>query len=231
MDSKFIDISQIIEIFPKLLENLSVTLYISITSLVFGLLLGLVLTVMQGSKRLLIRGTASIYIDVMRSTPLLLLIFLVFFGSKVLLTQLGVSQRLFSDSFFAILAITLGMSAYFSEMMRSAYNSVDKGQLEAINSLAIPVVGGFIRIILPQATIIAIPNLGNLMINIVKLTSLVSLIGIVDVFGRAKKISNSNYGVNQLEAFISVIIIYWIINVLIDVAMKFLEKKYRYLLD
>ncbi|MCG8157551.1 ABC transporter permease subunit [Brenneria goodwinii] len=231
MDSKFIDISQIIEIFPKLLENLSVTLYISITSLVFGLLLGLVLTVMQGSKRLLIKGTALIYIDVMRSTPLLLLIFLVFFGSKVLLTQLGISQRLFSDGFFAILAITLGMSAYFSEMMRSAYNSVDKGQLEAINSLAIPVVGGFIRIILPQATIIAIPNLGNLMINIVKLTSLVSLIGIVDVFGRAKKISNSNYGVNQLEAFISVIIIYWIINVLIDVAMKFLEKKYRYLLD
>ncbi|QTF07857.1 amino acid ABC transporter permease [Brenneria izadpanahii] len=231
MESKFIDTSQIIEIFPKLLENLSVTLYISITSLVFGLLLGLLLTMMQGSKRLLLKATASIYIDVMRSTPLLLLIFLVFFGSKVLLSQLGISQRLFSDSFFAILAITLGMSAYFSEMMRSAYNSVDKGQLEAINSLAIPVFGGFIRIILPQATIIAIPNLGNLMINIVKLTSLVSLIGIVDVFGRAKKISNSNYGVNQLEAFICVIIIYWLINVLIDVAMKFLEKKYRYLLD
>ncbi|MDX5629101.1 MULTISPECIES: ABC transporter permease subunit [unclassified Brenneria] len=231
MESRFIDISEIIEIFPKLLENLSVTLYISITSLVFGLLLGLLLTVMQGSQRIVIKSAALIYIDVMRSTPLLLLIFLVFFGSKVFLSQLGVSQRLFSDSFLAILAITLGMSAYFSEMMRSAYNAVDKGQLEAINSLAIPVFGGFFRIILPQATIIAIPNLGNLMINIVKLTSLVSLIGIVDVFGRAKKISNSNYGVNQLEAFISVIIIYWIINVLIDVAMKFIEKKYRYLLD
>ncbi|MCG8708278.1 ABC transporter permease subunit [Brenneria sp. 4F2] len=231
MASRFIDVSEIIEIFPKLLENLSVTLYISIASLVLGLLLGLLLTVMQESQRGVIRRSALIYIDVMRSTPLLLLIFLVFFGSKVFLSQLGVSQRLFSDSFLAIVAITLGMSAYFSEMMRSAYRAVDKGQLEAINSLAIPVFGGFLRIILPQATVIAIPNLGNLMINIVKLTSLVSLIGIVDVFGRAKKISNSNYGVNQLEAFISVIIIYWIINVLIDVAMKFLEKKYRYLLD
>lgn len=231
MESKFIDLSEVITILPKLLENLSVTLSISIASLLLGLLLGLLLTLMQESPRALLRVLAKIYIDVMRSTPLLLLIFLVFFGSKVILAQLGVSHRLFSDSVLAILAITLGMSAYFSEMMRSAYHAVDKGQLEAINSLAIPVWGGFLRIILPQATIIAIPNLGNLMINIVKLTSLVSLIGIVDVFGRAQKISNSSYGANQLEAFISVILIYWGINVVIDVSMKLLERRYRYLLN
>lgn len=230
MENKLIDWSQVGQIFSKLLQNLPTTLYISLASLILGLLLGLLLTLMLASQRKVVAFIGKRLVDLLRSTPLLLLLFLIFFGTKLLLISSNISPNLFSSSVLAILAIGLGMSAYFAEMMYSSYQAVDKGQLEAIQSLAIPRYIGFIRIILPQATIIAIPNLGNLMINIVKLTSLVSLIGIVDIFGRAQKISNNNYGINQLEAFIAVILIYWIINVAIDLSMRLLQKRYQYLI-
>lgn len=230
MKNTFIDWDQITQIFPKLLVNLPTTLYISISATIIGLFIGFLLTLMLESRIKTVQFIGKRIIDILRSTPFLLLIFLIFFSAKTLLSALNLSTKLLSDSSLAILAIGFGMSAYFSEMMHSSYKAIDKGQLEAIYSLAMPSYIGFFRIILPQAMIVAIPNLGNLMINIVKTTSLVSLIGIVDIFGKAQKISNNNYGIYQLEAYISVILIYWIINVIIDVSMRLLEKKYRYLI-
>lgn len=230
MKNTFIDWDQITQIFPKLLVNLPTTLYISISATIIGLFIGFLLTLMLESRIKTVQFIGKRIIDILRSTPFLLLIFLIFFSAKTLLSALNLSTKLLSDSSLAILAIGFGMSAYFSEMMHSSYKAIDKGQLEAIYSLGMPSYIGFFRIILPQAIIVAIPNLGNLMINIVKTTSLVSLIGIVDIFGKAQKISNNNYGIYQLEAYISVILIYWIINVIIDVSMRLLEKKYRYLI-
>jgi cystine transport system permease protein/L-cystine transport system permease protein len=87
---------------------------------------------------------------------------------------------------FAILSISVGISPYFAEMMRSAWNAVDIGQKEAIR-VEYSLAHGIARVIFPQGLIIAIPNFGNLLINLVKMTSLVNIIGIVDIFGRAQK--------------------------------------------
>lgn len=230
MNQTLIDWELVGQIVLKLLHNLPTTLYIALFSLFLGLFLGLLLTLMLAHKTKIIRFMGKRLVDILRSTPMLLMIYLIFYGSKVVFKSSGISVTLLSNETLAIIALGLGMSAYFAEMMHSSYQAVDKGQLEAINSLTIPKYVGFIRIILPQVIVIAIPNLGNLMINIIKLTSLVSLIGIVDIFGRAQKISNNNYGLNQLEAFVSVILIYWLINVLINIAMKSLEKRYQYLI-
>ncbi|MCL5500878.1 ABC transporter permease subunit [Escherichia coli] len=218
-------------IVPKLLENLPVTLGITLASLVLGLALGLVATALQFSHSSLLRLLAKVYTDVLRGAPLALLILLFFFGGKLILSALELPALLISDTTFAILSISVGISPYFAEMMRSAWNAVDVGQKEAIRSLNIPWHIGIARIIFPQGLIIAIPNFGNLLINLVKMTSLVNIIGIVDIFGRAQKISQNSYGAKQVAAFISVILIYWLLNMIIFYLTSRIEKKYQYLLE
>ncbi|EHD20227.1 MULTISPECIES: ABC transporter permease subunit [Brenneria] len=231
MNNAVINVDEIFIIIPKLLHNMDVTLYISIVSLLISLLGGLFFVALQEQKNRTIQKIVTGYLDVMRGSPLILLILLFFYGGKLILSELGISPQAISDNVFAILSISASMSAYFAEMMRSAYHAVDQGQKEAISSLNIPPFLGLIRIIFPQGLIIAIPNLGNLLINIVKMTSLINIIGIIDIFGRAQKISQNSYGVKQAEAFISVVLIYWAINVLIFAVMKALEKRYRHILN
>lgn len=218
-------------IVPKLLENLPVTLGITLASLLLGMAFGLVAVVLQFSRSLLLRWLAKAYTDVLRGAPLALLILLFFFGGKLILSALELPALLISDTTFAILSISVGISPYFAEMMRSAWNAVDVGQKEALRSLNIPWHIGIAHVIFPQGLIIAIPNFGNLLINLVKMTSLVNIIGIVDIFGRAQKISQNSYGAKQVAAFISVILVYWLLNMIIFYLTSRIEKKYQYLLE
>lgn len=218
-------------IVPKLLENLPVTLGITLASLLLGLALGLVAAVLQFSRSSLLSWLAKAYTDVLRGAPLALLILLFFFGGKLILSAFELPALLISDMTFAILSISVGISPYFAEMLRSAWNAVDAGQKEALRSLNIPWYIGIAHVIFPQGLIIAIPNFGNLLINLVKMTSLVNIIGIVDIFGRAQKISQNSYGAKQVAAFISVILIYWLLNVIIFYLTTRIEKKYQYLLE
>ena len=146
------------------------------------------------------------------------------------MTALALPPLWISDTTFAVLSISVSISPYFAEMMRSAWRAVDSGQKEAIISLNIPwhqEYGGLFS----QGLIIAIPVFGNLLINLVKMTSLVNIIGIVDIFGRAQKISQNSYGAKQVAAFISVIIVYWVLNSIILYFTTRIEKKYQFLLE
>ena len=226
-----VSLDDLLFIVPKLLENLPVTLGITFASLLLGLGLGLMAAILQFSRWSLLRLLAKAYTDVLRGAPLALLILLFFFGGKLILAALALPPRLFSDTTFAIVSISVGISPYFAEMMRSAWNAVDVGQKEALRSLNIPWYIGIQHVIFPQGLIIAIPNFGNLLINLVKMTSLVNIIGIVDIFGRAQKISQNSYGAKQVAAFISVILIYWLLNMIIFYLTRRIEKKYQYLLE
>ena len=218
-------------ILPKLLENLPVTLGIALASLLLGLTIALPIVVLQFSRIKPLRAAANGYTDILRGAPLALLILLFFFGGKLILPALSLPPLLISDTTFAILSISVSISPYFAEMMRSAWGAVDSGQKEAITSLNIPWHTGLLRIIFPQGFIIAVPVFGNLLINLVKMTSLVNIIGIVDVFGRAQKISQNSYGAKQVAAFISVIIVYWVLNSFILYLTTRIEKKYQFLLE
>lgn len=231
MNSSLFSLDDLYQIVPKLLENLPITLGITGASLVIGLALGLATAILQFNKRQWLRKFAKAYTDIMRGAPLALLILLFFYGGKLLLNAAGLEPRSISDTTFAVLSIAVGMSPYFAEMLRSAWNAVDRGQKEAIQSLNIPYPIGVLRIIFPQGLIIALPNFGNLLINLIKMTSLVNIIGIVDIFGRAQKIAQNSYGAKQVAAFISVIIIYWALNVAIYFLTQRIEKRYRYLLE
>lgn len=215
-------------ILPKLLENLPVTLGITLASLLLGLTIALLIVLLQFSRFKPLSAVADGYTDILRGAPLALLILLFFFGGKLILTALALW---ISDTTFAVLSISVSISPYFAEMMRSAWRAVDTGQKEAIISLNIPWHKGMLRIIFPQGLIIAIPVFGNLLINLVKMTSLVNIIGIVDIFGRAQKISQNSYGAKQVAAFISVIIVYWVLNSIILYFTTRIEKKYQFLLE
>lgn len=226
-----LSLDDLLFIVPKLLENLSVTLGITFASLLLGLALGLLAAVLQFSRSLLFRLLAKAYTDVLRGAPLALLILLFFFGGKLILSVLELPATLISDTTFAILSISVGISPYFAEMMRSAWNAVDIGQKEALRSLNIPWHIGILHVIFSARTDYCHPNFGNLLINLVKMTSLVNIIGIVDIFGRAQKISQNSYGAKQVAAFISVILIYWLLNIIIFYLTSRIEKKYQYLLE
>ena len=161
-------------ILPKLLENLPVTLGITLASLLLGLTIALLIVLLQFSRFKPLSAVANGYTDILRGAPLALLILLFFFGGKLILTALALPPLWISDTTFAVLSISVSISPYFAEMMRSAWRAVDTGQKEAIISLNIPWHKGMLRIIFPQGLIIAIPVFGNLLINLVKMTSLVN---------------------------------------------------------
>ena len=109
-----------------------------------------------------------------------------------------------------------------SEVIRSAYESVDKGQFEAAVSVGLSPFQAYRRIVFPQAFVVAIPNFGNSLLELIKEGSLAYTIGLIDVMGKANLIIASNYNAHALEIYLALSIIYWIISIVIEqVFLKF----------
>lgn len=146
-------------IVPRLLENLPVTLGITLASLLLGLTIALLIVLLQFSRFKPLSAAAKGYTDILRGAPLALLILLFFFGGKLILTALALPPLWISDTTFAVLSISVSISPYFAEMMRSAWRAVDSGQKEAIISLNIPWHKGIRRIIFPRDLLLLFPSL------------------------------------------------------------------------
>jgi L-cystine transport system permease protein len=132
-----------------------------------------------------------------------------------------------SPIIFAIAAFALHSAAFLSEVMRSAYLAVGKGQQEAAYSVGMNSFQAFRRIILPQAFGIALPNLGNNLIILLKETSLAFSIGITDIMGRVTIIMGNNFGANQFQIYTIISLMYWGICVLLETGTHYLENTYK----
>lgn len=196
------------------------TLYLLGFSLLYGLVIGFVLALMQLRGGRVLAKIAHGYISLMRGIPSLVLIFLLFMG----LPQLVPSLAKLPKSTFILVAMTLISSANLGEMMRASYLAVEHGQTEAALSAGMTEKQALLRIVLPQAIAIAVPNLGNNIISIFKETALAFSIGTMDLMGRATTISQSNYGATRLEVYISVAIIYWVICLLLQLLSGIVER-------
>ncbi|BBI33306.1 amino acid ABC transporter permease [Cohnella abietis] len=217
----------ILEVIPKLLKALPFTLVIVALSLAFGLLLALLLTAARlGSSRIL-RLLATWYISFIRGTPALVQLFLVFYGLPQVVKLIGIDINSWDKAIFAIITFSLNGSAFLSEIMRSSYLAVDRGQQEAAFSVGMTSMQAFRRIMLPQAFAVALPNLGNSAISLIKETSLAFTIGVVDIMGRAQIISIRSNGVNQLELYIAIALIYWVLCYGIEKGVARLEKIFK----
>lgn len=221
--NKIFDINCVFHFIPLILKTLPLTLYIMILSLIFGLILGLVVTAMKLSKNIVVKTIANAYVAFIRGTPPLLQLFLVFYALPPLLAKIGIDINNLDKTVFAIITFTLNCAAFMSEIMRSAYLAVDRRQHEAALSVGMTNFQMVQRIILPQAFAIAIPSLGNITISLLKETSYVFTIGVIDILGKAKLIGADGYGVRQLEAFIAVALIYWVMSILIEKSIALYE--------
>ncbi|PHK50253.1 amino acid ABC transporter permease [Staphylococcus edaphicus] len=214
-----------LDLFNQVLQQLPLTLLMVMISLVFALILGFTLATIRIQQIKLLSSIVSIYISFIRSTPLLLQLFLVYFALPQLLLIVHIDINHFSRLFFVILAFTLHTGAYLSEIIRAGYQSVDYQQIEAGLSIGLTYPRILKEIILPQALRNSIPNLTTQIIELVKDTSLAFTIGIIDMMGQVKLIIGNNYGLGMLEVYIVISIVYWMIALVIQGIFTFIDKR------
>ncbi|CAB1252105.1 amino acid ABC transporter permease [Clostridium sp. MT-14] len=230
---KIFDFTYMVKCIPKLIPYLSATMMVTVISMLFGLLVGFFIAIVKIYKISVLRQIAMVYVSFVRGTPLLVQLYLIYFGMPKFLYFFQIKYGWFENinvnvippEYYAILAFSVNLGAYLSETIRSSIEAVDRGQFEAANSIGMSQAQIMLKIVLPQALIVAIPNLGNTLISTVKDTSLIFMIGIVDIMGEAKIIGAR--GLAFFEIYIAVSIIYWFICIILEKCLNLLEKRSR----
>ena len=222
------DIDLMISSFPKLLNATLITLKLLSLSLIFGLILGLIFSTMRLSKNLIINKFAYGYSYFFRGTPLLVQIFIIYFGFGQLefIRESFLWIILKEPYWCAIIAFALNTGAYTSEILRSAFQTIKEGLIEAGESLGIRSKVIFFKIKLPIAIRQSLPAYGNEIILMLKGTSLASTVTLMDVTGVAKYIISTTF--KPIEVFIVAGGIYLFLTFLVHNLIKYLEKKYSY---
>ena len=198
-----------------LLLGLKITLQISLISLFFALIIGLVTAVFRLSNSFVARGLAVIYLETSRNTPLLIQIFFIYF---VLGPMLGLDRMV-----AAILALSLFEGAYASEIFRSGIQSVDRGQVEAASSLGLTTFATYRHIIIPQAIRTVLPPLTSQAISLVKDSALVSTIAIYDLTMQGQALIAESY--LTFEIWFTVAAMYLSITLFLSVVVGIMEKR------
>lgn len=213
----------------EILRGLAVTVQLAIVALAFGLVIGLIVAWASLSSNRLLRWAGFGYSTIMRGLPELLTLFVIYNGVGMLLNA---AQKLFlpesspiNFSPFAAGVIALGMvfGAFAGEVLRGAFNALERGQSEAGQAVGMSVVQVFLRIKLPQAWRFALPGLGNLWINLLKDTALVSIIALDDLM-RMTKVA---VGVTKLPFtfYVAAALIYWALCLCSEIGLSKLEAR------
>jgi len=222
------DIGLIATSFPKLLSAAVVTLKLLSLSLLFGIFIGLLFAILRLNKNPLINKFAYGYSYVFRGTPLLVQIFIIYYGlGQIEYFRSTFLWVIFKEPYWcAIIAFSLNTGAYTSEILRSAFQTIKPGIIEAGKSLGISNKIIFYKIQIPVAIRQSLPAYGNEIILMMKGTSLASTVTLMDITGVAKHIVSTTY--KPLEVFILAGCIYLFMTFLIHNLIKFLEKKYSF---
>ncbi|MGG5171745.1 amino acid ABC transporter permease [Pseudarthrobacter sp. J1738] len=201
---------------PILLGAVQGTIPLTLASFVVGLVLALVVALMRLSSNKLLSGLARIYVSIIRGTPLLVQLFVIFYG----LPSLGIKLEPWPS---AIIAFSLNVGGYAAEIIRAAILSVPKGQWEAGHTIGMSPALTLRRVILPQAARVSVPPLSNTFISLVKDTSLASLILVTELFRNAQQIAafSQEFMILYLEAAL----VYWVICLVLSSGQSWLEKR------
>lgn len=225
------DIKLVFTQIPELLKYLPVTLEIAVISILFGLLLALLIALIKIKKIRVLSQLVAIYVSFVRGTPLLVQLYLSFYGIPTILRYINYAYGTdynvnnIPAMVFVLIAFAINESAYNSENIRAAIQSVDKGQIEAAQSLGMTSFQTLRRVIVPEALIVALPTLGNSFINLIKATSLAFVASVVEMTAQGKILAGANY--RYFEMYVSLAIIYWLVTIVIEKLLAVLEKKVR----
>ncbi|MFS0778194.1 amino acid ABC transporter permease [Neobacillus sp. 3P2-tot-E-2] len=223
---KAFDIMLIFKFIPTLIHYLGVTLEILAASIILGLVLGIAAAIPRLFKIPLLNQLVIIYVSFIRGTPILIQLFLVFYGvPAVLMLLFSIDITRMDAIYFVIITYAISNGAGFSEIFRAAIRAVDYGQTEAAYSVGMTSRQNFFRIVLPQAVRIAFPNMANSVIGSLKDTSLAFTIGVMDMMGRGDTLIAAT--AHALEVYISLSIIYYMIVVMFEKIFSKLEKYFN----
>lgn len=211
-----LDYSVIISKFPTLLEGCWVTLEISFFSLLLGMIFGIAGALCRISSNPLLTSIAFFYVWIIRGTPVMVQLFILYFG----LPQLGIKL---SSMTAGILGLAINTGAYITEIIRAGIQAVDKGQMEAALSVGMNYRQAMVRIIGPQATKICIPPLVNQFIMTLKNSSIVSLVTITELFRTGEQIIYTTF--RSFEVYTIIAVLYLIMNSVFMVIADNLEKR------
>ncbi|NMZ58152.1 cystine ABC transporter permease [Pseudomonas nitroreducens] len=201
---------------PFLLKGAIFTVVLSVGGMFFGLLLGFVLALMRLYGFTAVRWLARIYVSFFRGTPLLVQLFMIYYG----LPQAGIELDPLPA---ALIGFSLNMAAYVCEILRAAIGSIDKGQWEAAASIGMTRAETLRRVILPQAARTALPPLGNSFISLVKDTALAATIQVPELFRQAQLITARTFEVFTM--YLAAALIYWILASILSHLQNRLEDR------
>ena len=203
-----------------LISGISITIYISVISIILAMIIGLVVALPSLSNNKFLSYFNIAYVEIVRAIPLLVLILWIYYGLPI------VSGISFSPFVSGIIALTISESAFQAEIFRAGINSINKGQHEVAGSLGMDFWKKMRLVILPQAVNVVLPALGNQFVYVLKMSSLVSIIGIADLTRKANELVTTTY--RPLEIYTFLILEYLILILIVSFFVRKLEKKLKY---
>jgi His/Glu/Gln/Arg/opine family amino acid ABC transporter permease subunit len=205
---------------PQLLEGTEVTVLATISTMAIASVLGLILALIRSAHIPIVHQAVIVYVEIFRGLPTIVILFLAYFG----LPSVGIG---FSGNpvIVGIIALSVNLSAYLSEVFRAAISAVDPGQMEAALSIGISAIQSYSRIILPQALLIAVPSLGSFLIGLLKDTSLLSFISVTELMKTGNDIVATTF--LAFQVYILIGIMYVILSLLSSRLVLWLERRLR----
>lgn len=200
------------------------TLLISLVAVLIGLAIGLLVAMAKMSKFKVLRGIATIYVDILRGTPLLVQVLILAYGIPQIISEwFNLSFHWEYKILIGFIACGINSSAYMAEIIRSGLQAVDKGQTEAARSLGMTKGQTMRYIIIPQAFKIIIPALGNEFIALIKETAILSVAGIIEITRRGQLWASQSF--LSFQAYIGVAVIYLIMTLTLSRIVAYLERR------
>ncbi len=200
-----------------MLGGLKYTILLSMTAIIISVIIGLLVALPGLSRNPFARGFNRVYVEIVRAVPLLVLILWVYYGLPIML---GITINVF---WAGVVALALSDSAFEAEIFRAGIQSIDRGQLEASDSLGLGYIDRMRYIVLPQALRRVLPPLGNQLVYMLKMSSLVSVIGMEELTRRANEMVTAEY--RPLETYTVLILEYLVLILVVSAGVRWLERR------
>lgn len=215
----------------KIAAYIPVTLGLAFSSGLFGLILGFLLAVVRIRQIPVLKQIVAVFISFMRGTPIIVQLYVTYFGIPILLKYINYYQGTnykvagIPSIFYAILALALNSAAFSSVIIQSAFEAINQGEIEAAAALGMTSWQRMHRIIIPEAVELALPNIGNQWITLVKGTSLAFTCSVIEMTAEGKILGASGY--RYFEAYVALAVLYWAITIVLEQIIRIVMNRVR----
>jgi polar amino acid transport system substrate-binding protein len=221
-------ISILVDNHESFIDGFLVTIELALLSCVIGLVIGAVLGVLHSLPSKIVRVVITVYVDIIRGIPLMVLAFFIFFGIPPLISQMTHTRFTLNEFVAGVIILTLNASAYFTEIVRSGIEAVPKGQKEAALSIGMTFPQTMIKVILPEGFRIMIPNFVSQFIITLKDTTIISAIGLVELLQAGRIVVGRTF--DSMNTYFVVAVFYLVLISILSYIAKILERRNKLLL-